>query len=180
MRDDVTKLKALVPSIKDNKFKFIDFNTPSFLNCLKKSNIKVSGSSLQNLSISLIGCNVNKSETMSNWEDRPLTDSQLQYAAIDAHIALHICNEVFKSNETVKNELKLPDNVKVFVNQENDEIIEHQCLVSNNDEYSYNEEIVVDNSNIPPIPEELLKCYGDIIPKECFKYVPVDEKCILI
>lgn len=176
--DDVKKLKALIPSLKDKKFKSINFDSSLFLSSLKKSNITISGSSLQNLSISLIGCNINKSETMSNWENRPLTDKQIQYAAIDSHISLHIIDEILKKDNNIIKLLNLPENIKVFIDNDNNNI-EHHCMICGNVEYSYNDEIsVVDNNN--EIPEELFNIYGHSIPKECYKYIPIDEKCIYL
>ena len=41
-----------------------------------------------------VGKNLNKAETMSSWNSRPLTASQLHYAALDAHVLLAMLGRV--------------------------------------------------------------------------------------
>ena len=63
-----------------------------------------------------LGINLNKNETRSNWIRRPLTESQLKYAALDVEYLIHLYLD--QKNE-LENSLKLN-----WFNQEINRIIE--------------------------------------------------------
>ncbi|KAI4378068.1 hypothetical protein MLD38_015605 [Melastoma candidum] len=49
---------------------------------------------LSGLAQKVLGIGLNKTRRNSNWENRPLTQNQLEYAAMDAAVLLHIFNHV--------------------------------------------------------------------------------------
>jgi len=63
----------------------------------KQKNARMVTSSLNRLSEFFLDRSVNKEQQVSNWSQRPLTDEQLQYAALDAAITPALVKKVFKS-----------------------------------------------------------------------------------
>ena len=61
---------------------------------LARSALRLPSYSLAGVSAHLFGIELDKSYQKSNWRRRPLTKGQLDYAALDAHIALHVYEEL--------------------------------------------------------------------------------------
>lgn len=116
--------------------------------------------SLKYLTSLILHCNLDKTCQTSNWQDRPLSQQQLHYAGMDAHICLHILNVLSKEykDKLYSSEiLKYNGNEKIFVNDAN-----HQCRnrkvdktslvetptvsLPENMKYSYEE---IDNETLP-------------------------------
>lgn len=68
----------------------------SFVDTLRlaRSALRLPSYSLAGVSAHLFGIELDKSYQKSNWRRRPLTRGQLDYAALDAHIALHVYDEL--------------------------------------------------------------------------------------
>ncbi|CAA3007013.1 exonuclease mut-7 homolog isoform X2 [Olea europaea var. sylvestris] len=72
------------------------------LNCFKQCEMlldiqnvfKEPGGGLSGLAKKILGAGLNKTRRNSNWEQRPLTQYQLEYAALDAAVLLHIFQHV--------------------------------------------------------------------------------------
>ncbi|MES1902370.1 MAG: hypothetical protein MHPSP_001066 [Paramarteilia canceri] len=91
----------------DLKFLSINFNDPNSAGLFLKSlnivdlaviNSKKTGVSLALLAMDVLGVSINKLQRMSAWQNRPLTQSQIQYAAIDAYVLLEIYHKVCSKN----------------------------------------------------------------------------------
>jgi hypothetical protein len=54
----------------------------------------------------VLGRPLNKRTRMSNWEQRPLSDAQLQYAALDATCCVRIYDRVVTSTQAVPSEMR--------------------------------------------------------------------------
>ncbi len=61
---------------------------------LARTALRLPSYSLAGVSAHLFGVELDKSYQKSNWRRRPLTKGQLDYAALDAHIALHVYDEL--------------------------------------------------------------------------------------
>lgn len=107
---------------------------------------------------------------MSNWENRPLTKAQIHYAAMDAHVAVHICDELFRSNIETKKKCEIPKNVAVFTT-------EHQCIIKDSDEYTFELPLEIEYIE-KDIPKELFDEFKGIDISN-FKYIKINEECII-
>ena len=56
--------------------------------------VKQSGGGLSTLAMTVLGLPLNKTMQLSDWEERPLSDSQIAYAACDAYVLLAIWNKI--------------------------------------------------------------------------------------
>ncbi|KAL6176793.1 hypothetical protein ACLB2K_053426 [Fragaria x ananassa] len=65
---------------------------------------KEQGGGLSGLAQKILGVGLNKTRRNSNWEQRPLTPNQLEYAAIDAAVLLHIFDHVRNHSQTADGE----------------------------------------------------------------------------
>ncbi|XP_024169754.1 uncharacterized protein LOC112176163 isoform X2 [Rosa chinensis] len=65
---------------------------------------KEQGGGLSGLVQKILGVGLNKTRRNSNWEQRPLTPNQLEYAAIDAAVLLHIFDRVCSHSQTADGE----------------------------------------------------------------------------
>jgi ribonuclease D len=61
---------------------------------LARMALRLPSYSLASVSAHLLGIELDKSFQKSNWRRRPLTRAQLQYAAMDAHVALKVYDEL--------------------------------------------------------------------------------------
>lgn len=82
IHDDIKDLNKLAP-FEDNGF--IDLQS-----YVKQFNIESFG--VKKLSALVLGFRITKSQQVSNWENKELTEAQLKYAATDAWV----CLEIFK------------------------------------------------------------------------------------
>lgn len=82
IRDDIKSLKKLTP------FKPAGF--VELQDLVKEYNISDSG--LRKIAAIVLGIQISKSQQVSNWERKVLTDAQLIYAATDAWV----CHEVYR------------------------------------------------------------------------------------
>lgn len=67
--------------------------------------------SLKSLSERFIGKSLNKNQQVSDWKYRPLSNAQLEYAALDAHCLVYILGKLCRLSGTWKQEdiAKLPN-----------------------------------------------------------------------
>ncbi|GMP40020.1 hypothetical protein CsSME_00010636 [Camellia sinensis var. sinensis] len=54
---------------------------------------------LSGLAMKILGAGLNKTRRNSNWEQRPLTRNQLEYAALDAAVLIHIFRHVRSTSQ---------------------------------------------------------------------------------
>ncbi|BBH06499.1 Polynucleotidyl transferase, ribonuclease H-like superfamily protein [Prunus dulcis] len=59
---------------------------------------------LSGLAKKILGVGLNKTRRNSNWEQRPLTQNQLEYAALDAAVLIHIFRHVHGHSQTAEGE----------------------------------------------------------------------------
>ncbi|CAB4285421.1 unnamed protein product [Prunus armeniaca] len=59
---------------------------------------------LSGLAKKILGVGLNKTRRNSNWEQRPLTQNQLEYAALDAAVLIHIFRHVRGHSQTAEGE----------------------------------------------------------------------------
>ena len=52
---------------------------------------------LAGLTERLLGAPLNKYNQCSDWSQRPLQDSQIKYAALDAHVLIELYNKLYRS-----------------------------------------------------------------------------------
>ncbi len=71
-------------------------NPAGFIDTLRlaRSTLRLPSYSLANVSAHLFGIELDKSFQKSNWRRRPLTRAQLEYAAMDAVVVLHLYQEL--------------------------------------------------------------------------------------
>lgn len=93
--EDPTLLKVGL-SIHDdfhNLRKLTDFQPASFIDLQSfVKNFKIADNSLSRLYAILFGKRISKSQRLTNWESTPLTESQKNYAALDAYACISIYN----------------------------------------------------------------------------------------
>lgn len=64
--------------------------------------VESKGPSLSTLVHQCLGCPLDKSDQFSNWEKRPLRESQLVYAALDAYCLLEVYDVLRKCCDSVR------------------------------------------------------------------------------
>ena len=72
-----------------------------FVEELEKQNIiklnETNERGLAGLTERLLGAPLNKYNQCSDWSQRPLQDSQIKYAALDAHVSIELYNKLYRS-----------------------------------------------------------------------------------
>ncbi|KMZ66515.1 hypothetical protein ZOSMA_299G00050 [Zostera marina] len=61
---------------------------------------KEASGGLSGLAEKILGAGLNKTRRNSNWEQRPLTQNQIEYAALDATVLIHIFHHVHGQSQT--------------------------------------------------------------------------------
>jgi len=88
IRDDVRKLQQIKK-----------FNARGFLELQQYSSFfKIEDNSLKKLAAIVMDIRISKSQQLSDWEARTLTEAQMRYAATDAWVCLEVYNILRNSN----------------------------------------------------------------------------------
>lgn len=65
-----------------------------------------SGGGLSGLAEKVLGAGLNKTRRNSNWEQRPLSQNQMEYAALDAVVLVHIFHCIYNQPHSTCNEVR--------------------------------------------------------------------------
>lgn len=111
--------------------------------------------SLKYLTSLILNCNLDKTCQTSNWQERPLSQQQLNYAGMDAHVCLHILDSLSKNykNKLSSSEI-LKYNCNVFSNTN------HKCRNKKLDKTSLPETISL--AEQIDLPENIKYSYEEI------------------
>ncbi|XP_063529874.1 exonuclease mut-7 homolog [Cydia strobilella] len=141
LEQDLREMKASIIGLNNMKLKgegLLDICIlwKNLISCglVLPSNSDSAGNSLSSLVQSCFGLPLQKSEQCSNWELRPLRDTQIQYAALDAHVLIQIyyflqqkcleqridfdeiCNEVtLERKKKCSKKFKVVEKTQIFV-----------------------------------------------------------------